>query len=242
MYFDVDGYDDDSDYMMNWGAGAKYFISDDTALRMDLRHVLDYHSDRDWDRSSGDSLDNNFLASAGLYWQFGGPALPPPAPLDSDGDGIPDLRDKCPDTPLGVMVDAVGCPPVEKTPPPPVVKQPTPQVTKEIITFNLQFGFDKYKITDEMIPVLEQAKIILDEDPAATFLILGHTCSIGSDSYNQNLSERRAASVKNWLVSNDIAEERLEAIGYGESQPKYDNGIEESRKLNRRVEIMTQEE
>lgn len=244
MYFDVDGYDDDSDYMMNWGAGAKYFISDDTALRLDLRHVLDYHSDREWDRTSGDDLDHNFLASAGLYWQFGGPALPPPAPLDSDGDGIPDLRDKCPDTPLGVMVDAVGCPPVEKTPPPPpppVVEQPTPQVTKEIITFNLQFGFDKHDITDEMIPVLEQAKLILDEDPTATFLVLGHTCSIGSDSYNQKLSERRAASVKNWLVSKGITEERLEAIGYGESQPKYDNGIEESRKLNRRVEIMTQE-
>ena len=142
------------------------------------------------------------------------------------------------------MVDAVGCPPVEKTPPPPpppVVEQPTPQVTKEIITFNLQFGFDKHDITDEMIPVLEQAKSILDEDPAATFLVLGHTCSIGSDSYNQNLSERRASSVKNWLVSNGVTEERLEAIGYGESQPKYDNGIEESRKLNRRVEIMTQE-
>lgn len=247
MYFDVDGYDDDSDYMMNWGAGAKYFMSDDLALRMDLRHVLDLHSDRQWDRTHGDNLDNNFLASAGLYWQFGGPAPAAPAPLDSDGDGIPDLRDKCPDTPFGVMVDAVGCPPVERTPPPPpapappVVETPTPQVTKEIITFNLRFGFDKYKITDEMVPVLEQAKLILDEDPAATFLILGHTCSIGSESYNQKLSERRAASVKNWLVSNGIAAERLESIGYGESQPKYDNSNEESRKLNRRVEITTQE-
>jgi OOP family OmpA-OmpF porin len=142
------------------------------------------------------------------------------------------------------MVDAVGCPPVEKTPPPPpppVVVKPTPKVTKEIITFNLQFGFDKYEITDEMIPALEQAKLILDEDSATTFLVLGHTCSIGSDSYNQSLSERRATSVKNWLVSSGISAERLEAIGYGESQPKYDNGIEESRKLNRRVEILTQE-
>jgi hypothetical protein len=69
MYFDVDGYDDDSDYMMNWGAGAKYFISNDTALRMDLRHVLDFHSDREWDRTSGDDLDNNFLASAGTIGQ-----------------------------------------------------------------------------------------------------------------------------------------------------------------------------
>ncbi len=243
-YFDVDGYDDDTDYMMNWGVGAKYFVSDDTALRMDLRHILDYHSDREWDRRTGDQLDHNFLATVGLYWQFGGPALLPPPPLDSDGDGIPDIRDKCPDTPLGVMVDAVGCPPAPivkpKPVPPPVVKKPAPvKVTKEIITFNLLFGFDKHDITDEMIPALEQAKIILDEDTATTFLILGHTCSVGSDSYNQKLSERRAASVKNWLVNNGIASDRLESIGYGESQPKYDNSTEDSRKLNRRVEIQT---
>lgn len=244
MYYSVDGYNDDTDYMMNWGVGAKYFISEDTALRMDLRHVLDYHSDREWDRAQGDQLDHNFLATAGLYWQFGGPAPPPPPPLDSDGDGIIDIRDKCPDTPLGVMVDAVGCPPVPKAKPlpipPPVVKEPAPApVTKEIITFNLLFGFDKYDITDEMIPSLEQAKSIMEEDPTATFLVLGHTCSIGSDDYNQKLSERRAASVENWLVSHGVAAERLESIGYGESQPKYDNSTEDSRKLNRRVEITT---
>ncbi len=246
MFFDNDGYDDDGDYMMNWGIGTKYFVSDDTALRLDLRHVLDLHSDRPWDHGGGDELDNNFIATAGLYWQFGGPALPPPPPLDSDGDGIPDLRDKCPDTPLGVMVDAVGCPPVSKPkpvpPPPPVVIQPAPApVTKEVITFNLLFGFDKHNITDEMIPVLEQAKIILDEDPDASFMVMGHTCSIGTDAYNQGLSERRAASVESWLVSNGIAATRLNSTGYGESQPKYDNSNEESRKLNRRVEIQTHE-
>ncbi len=244
MFFLIDEFQDDEDYMMNWGVGAKYFFSEDTALRFDARHVVDVHSDRDWDQFDRDEHDNNVLLTAGLYWQFGGAEPPPPAPLDSDRDGIPDLRDKCPGTPLGVRVDAIGCPPVERipTPPPakPVVMKPAPKVTKEIITFNLQFGFDKHQITDEMVPVLEQAKLILGEDSDATFLVLGHTCSIGSDSYNQSLSERRAASVKNWLTSNGIAAERLEAIGYGESQPKYDNGIEESRKLNRRVEIQTQ--
>lgn len=245
MYFDNEPFGTDSDYMMNWGMGAKYFISDDFALRADVRHVVDFHSDRDWDRFDDDEIDHNLVATGGIYWQFGGITPPPPPPLDSDQDGIIDIRDKCPDTPLGVMVDAVGCPPKpaeipKPVPLPPVVEKPAPlPMAKEIITFNLLFGFDKHAITDEMIPVLEQAKLILDEDPAATFIVMGHTCSIGTDEYNQGLSERRAASIRNWLTSNGIAANRLESIGYGESQPKYDNDTREGRKLNRRVEIQT---
>lgn len=123
MYFDSGDLDVDDDYMMNWGVGAKYFLQEDLALRGDLRHVVDLHSDRAFDQISGDDTDHNYLASIGLYWQFGGPAPPPPPPADSDNDGIPDVRDKCPDTPLGVMVDAVGCPPAE------IVPQPAASVT-----------------------------------------------------------------------------------------------------------------
>lgn len=250
MTFQLDNFDDDSDYKMNWGVGAKYFLNKDIALRMEARHIIDLHSDRSWDRdgTSSDDTDHNLMAMAGLYLQFGGPAVAPPPPLDSDGDGIPDVRDKCPDTPLGVLVDAVGCPPSTKPaplpppPPAPVVVKPAPApapVTKEIITFNLLFGFDKHDITDEMIPVLEQAKGILEEDAAATFMVLGHTCSIGPEDYNQKLSERRANSVKQWLVNNGVKAHRLEAVGYGETQPKYDNNTKDGRKLNRRVELLT---
>ncbi|MBW2690710.1 MAG: porin family protein, partial [Deltaproteobacteria bacterium] len=120
MYVDVDGYDDDTDYVMNWGAGTKYYVNDDTALRLDLRHIIDFHSDREWDHNNNDNLDHNFMISAGLYWQFGGaPPPPPPLPPDSDHDGIRNVRDKCPDTELGIMVDAVGCPPAKKQTPPP---------------------------------------------------------------------------------------------------------------------------
>jgi OOP family OmpA-OmpF porin len=125
-------------------------------------------------------------------------------------------------------------------PPPPPAPAPAPApMVKEIITFNLLFDFDKAVIKDEFIPVLEQAKKILNEDPTATYVIAGHTCNIGTDAYNQKLSERRAAAVKNWLTSNGIAADRLETMGYGESQPKYDNKTEEGRKMNRRVEIQT---
>lgn len=121
--------------------------------------------------------------------------------------------------------------------PAPVVVAPAP--AKEVVTFNLNFGFDKYQITDEMIPVLEQAKMILEEDASATYEISGHTDATGTEEYNQGLSERRANSVMEWLVANGISKDRLEAKGYGELSPKYDNTTKEGRKLNRRVEIQT---
>jgi len=106
------------------------------------------------------------------------------------------------------------------------------------ISFNLHFGFDKYQLTDEMIPVLEEAKAILDEYPNASFEVAGHTDSTGAEAYNQGLSERRASSVHDWLVAHGIDAKRLEAKGYGELSPKYDNATREGRKLNRRVDIL----
>ena len=128
------------------------------------------------------------------------------------------------------------------THPPKPVAKPAPKpapVAKEVITFNLLFGFDKSAITDEMVPVLEQAKMILEEDRGANFVVSGHTDSTGPETYNQGLSERRAASVNDWLVSNGISSSRLKAVGYGETRSKYDNGTKEGRKLNRRVELMS---
>jgi len=137
-----------------------------------------------------------------------------------------------------VLYDEVTPQPVVVVVPPP---PPVPEVVvvKEVITFNLLFGFDKYAITDEMIPVLEQAKAILEEDQSVNFIVAGHTDSTGPEAYNQGLSERRANSVKDWLVSNGIAANRLEAVGFGETDPKYDNSTREGRKLNRRVELQS---
>ena len=125
-------------------------------------------------------------------------------------------------------------------PPPPPPPKPAPvPVAKEVVTFNLLFGFDKYAITDDMIPVLEQVKIILEEDSTTDFVLSGHTDSTGPEDYNQGLSERRAGSVKDWLVENGVPESRLTAVGYGETQPKYDNETREGRRLNRRVELQS---
>jgi len=119
--------------------------------------------------------------------------------------------------------------------------KPAPPAPMEaaVITFDLHFGFDKYQITDEMIPILEQAKMILEENPSAAYVIEGHTDWTGTEEYNQGLSERRANSVRKWLIDNGVSSGRLQSVGYGELRPKYDNSTREGRRLNRRVEIRT---
>lgn len=154
---------EDNKLTLGYGLGVKYFLSDNWALRADVRHIMPVKADFD---SPDDTLHNNLLATVGLTFAFGGekPA-PPPAPvpvapviLDSDNDGVPDNLDKCPGTPAGVAVDKDGCPLdsdndgvydyLDKCPgtpagvkvdkdgcPPPVVEEvkPQPRVEKEII-------------------------------------------------------------------------------------------------------------
>jgi OOP family OmpA-OmpF porin len=134
-----------------------------------------------------------------------------------------------------VLYDDVA--PAPAPAPKPVAAAPKPVVSKEVITFNLLFDFDKSEIRDDMVPQLEQARAILMEDPSSSFAVAGYTDSSGPESYNQGLSERRAASVKSWLVDHGIAASRLNTVGYGENRPKYDNATREGRKLNRRVEL-----
>ena len=103
----------------------------------------------------------------------------------------------------------------------------------------IYFEFDKATITPESRPDLEEAAKILIQNPTILVEIQGHTDSVGSDKYNQQLSERRAKAVVNYLVQDlGIEEMRLTAKGYGESRPVADNSSEEGRALNRRVEFV----
>lgn len=269
--------DDDSDFMLNAGAGIKYFFTDDLALRLDARYVADLHSDRQYDQLPGsDDPDHNLIATAGLTWQFGGPPPAPAPPVDSDMDGVPDARDKCPGTPLGTAVDAVGCPPalpkpapvVEKpapVPPPPPAPDPCagdddgdgvnncldkcPGTEKGIVvdefgcpvkfTLYVEFDFDKSEIRPQYHDKLKEAADFINKYPNTKFLLAGHTDSKGTDKYNQALSERRAASVKKYLVEKfGIGAQLLHPRGYGESRPIADNATDEGRQKNRRVEVI----
>jgi formylglycine-generating enzyme required for sulfatase activity len=111
------------------------------------------------------------------------------------------------------------------------------EVTEECIVLrDVIFDFDSARIRPDMFPVLDKAVQII-RPRNRPIRIEGHTCSLGSDAYNQTLSERRAASVRDYLVRRGIAAESIQAVGYGESRPKYSNATEAGRRLNRRVEI-----
>jgi OOP family OmpA-OmpF porin len=137
------------------------------------------------------------------------------APVDSDGDGVFDPQDKCPNTPKGFKVDSDGCP-----------------IT---YTFKILFDFDSSKIKEEFKGTIEEFATFMKENPYVAE-IQGNTCNIGTDEYNQGLSERRANAVMKKLINLGIDPKRLKAVGFGEKKPLNDNSTKEKREQNRRVE------
>jgi len=174
----------------------------------------------------------------------------PCAVLDSDGDGVPDYMDKCPDTPRGVAVDKDGCPlPVvapAPAPAPVVVPAPAPEPAPapppaKLVLTGLNFDFDKAMIRSEDFEVMDKNVAALKEWGDVNVEVAGHTDSIGSEKYNMGLSLRRAEAVRNYLVEKGVSAERLTVKAYGESQPVADNATEEGRFQNRRVELIKQQ-
>ena len=106
-----------------------------------------------------------------------------------------------------------------------------------LVLRSVQFAFDSAALTNDSAAVLDELASILRQTNASYVEIGGHTCSIGSDEYNQGLSERRANAVKSYLVKKGISSNAITARGYGESMPKFDNSTDEGRRLNRRAEI-----
>ncbi|TXH58905.1 MAG: OmpA family protein [Bacteroidia bacterium] len=109
-----------------------------------------------------------------------------------------------------------------------------------VVEFNskILFGFDQSNLTPEAQKGLQDLIKILQKYPDTDLEIQGHTDSTGTAKYNQGLSERRASSVANFLGSNGIALERMHSVGFGLTQPKYDNKTAEGRAQNRRVEFI----
>jgi OOP family OmpA-OmpF porin len=99
------------------------------------------------------------------------------------------------------------------------------------------FDFNKSTLKPESDPVLERVHELMTKDAALKLEVQGHTDNIGTDAYNQTLSESRAAAVDAWLTQHGIAGGRLSSKGYGKTVPVADNGTDEGRAKNRRVEI-----
>lgn len=109
-----------------------------------------------------------------------------------------------------------------------------------LITFDsgILFDFDSYAIKSSTRSNLEELAPTLIKYDDTNVLVLGHTDSTGETAYNESLSQKRASSVTNFLVSKGVGSGRLDPDGYGESDPVASNETDEGRELNRRVEVV----
>jgi outer membrane protein OmpA-like peptidoglycan-associated protein len=103
--------------------------------------------------------------------------------------------------------------------------------------YGLLFDFDSAQLRPETAQLVREIAVMLQQNPNWTILIAGHTDNIGGADYNQRLSEQRAASVRQALISNGVAANRLQSVGHGMSKPKADNSTMAGRAINRRVEF-----
>jgi outer membrane protein OmpA-like peptidoglycan-associated protein len=117
------------------------------------------------------------------------------------------------------------------------IQQLENETLKIDIANEVSFDFDSAALKPAFTPTLDKVAGVLQRYPKTIIHVVGHTDSVGSESYNQRLSERRAQSVKDYFTSQGIPADRLYAMGRGESQPRATNDTEAGRQLNRRVEI-----
>ena len=99
------------------------------------------------------------------------------------------------------------------------------------------FDFDKSNIKPEAGAILDRLVAFMNENKDKRASLSGHTDSVGTDAYNQALSERRVNSVRDYVVKKGVNSERVSGQGFGESKPIADNKTAEGRSKNRRVEI-----
>lgn len=219
-----------TDTIGNLGLGAMYRINDALSLRGEARAIHNFDYDL-WD----------YMGLAGLEVVLGGhlaPAVVAPATIveptpvvvveadqDSDGDGVIDRLDQCPNTPANVVVDETGCP---------VQVQIDDELKMELRVF---FDNDKSVIKEQYKPEIAKVAEKMREYPNSSASIEGHASKTGpSARYNQRLSEARAIAVKTMLTNEfGVAPNRLSTVGYGYDRPIAPNDTEEGRAMNRRV-------
>lgn len=222
------GDDDTVDPVFDLGLGFLFPMNSiSTALRTDLRYRNDYHGDAD---TYGQSSFYQLFAQVGLLFPYRSEEpqqvavyVPPPVapmPQDSDGDGVIDSLDECPNTPAGMAVLPNGC-----------------SVDKDVVLEGVHFEFNSAKLTRNAEAVLDDVADTIKATPGIKLEVAGHTDDVGNARYNQRLSEERARSVVNYLVRQGVPRNRLTAIGYGEAKPIASNATDSGRAENRRVEL-----
>jgi OmpA-OmpF porin, OOP family len=222
------------DFMVQAGAGLLWKLSESDTGSFSLRPEVKARLDE----AGADGHLIDYIATLGLQLSFGGkpapvvaaapppppppvvqaPPPPPPPPADEDNDGVIDARDQCLGTPAGTLVDNVGCP-----------------LRGAITLQGVNFEHDSAELTADSRPILAGIASDLKKFPRLRVEMQGHTDSSGSDQYNLALSQRRADSVRSFLVGEGVVSQQITARGYGETQPIADNKTAPGRADNRRV-------
>jgi len=145
--------------------------------------------------------------------------------IDNDGDGILDADDQCPNAAetFNRYEDTDGCP---------------DDAQPEFPMMNINFKYDSTEwVGTDPTPTLDHMADVLKRNPELRVRIVGHTDSRGSDAYNQHLSDRRAAAIRDYFVSKGVNAGQLETAGMGEKQPLVPNDSERNMLRNRRIEF-----
>lgn len=208
--FSKGAFDNKSGGFGHYGAGLKFRLSDSLALRLETRDQISFHNaNHSWVSTLGISFGFGAKREKVVAEQVKEVAIEPrvAAPVQS----------QCPAEPReGAMLDENGC---EKT-----------------ISFEGHFGFDKVDINPVFEEKIKEIAQILDENTRYDTILEGHTDNIGSRSYNQKLSERRAESVAKELEKFGVDKDRIQTVGYGQDKPRSSNDTKEGRADNRRVD------
>lgn len=257
----------DLDPAIHWGAGFALALTSSIDLRLDFRHLIVP------DRTEAGAT-SDFEGAAGVAFRFGGsssdkakgptgtgkrvevaenqPPLKPTA-TDSDGDGIDDAQDQCPNQAedRDAFQDDDGCTDLDndgdgivdsadQCPDEPETKNGfqdddgcADQTSTDLVGFTFPRNSDKFDPASAAL--LERAYQVLDRNRRLTVEIAGHTSE--GEAKPLELSIARAEAVKEYLVRRGIAEDRLRTVGYGSDRPNATNSTREGRDKNRRIEF-----
>lgn len=218
---DLDGGSFDSvETTVNGGLGVRWMLTDRVGLRLEARALY-----------SVEENETDVLTTAGINFYLGDvnsgaatdtQSVADDAMADADGDGVADANDRCPNTPEATRVDADGC--------------PLPVAKVASVKLKVNFGFDSTEVQEQYFSDLAELATFLKRFSDLQVDVEGHTDSVGTAAYNQELSQQRAQAVVDYLVNqHGIEAGRLMPKGYGESQPVASNETAAGRAANRRV-------